>query len=276
VKRLLAALALTIAATGCTGGGEDAAGPSASPTPSESSPSSKPPVAKPPPAPPERACYRMAYAQALAPTTAAGSVKCTQPHTSVTYDVGTISAVVDGHLLAIDSDRVQAQVAGTCPRRLPAFLGGTADDLHLSMLRSVWFTPTVEDSDAGADWFRCDVIAVAGNDSLAQLKPGMGGVLGTEAGRDQFGMCGTAQPGTEDFARVICSRAHSWRAIQVVHFSEDRYPGPAAAREAGQAPCEDAGRGAASDALDYTWGYEWPTKEQWDGGQHYGLCWVPD
>jgi hypothetical protein len=276
MRRLLAALALTLAATGCTGDGEDAVGPSPSPTPSQSAESTKVPVAKPPPAPPERACYRLGYAQALAPTSEVAAVKCAQPHTSMTYDVGTLSTVVDGHLLAVDSDRVQGQAAGFCPRRLPAFLGGTPDDLRLSMLRSVWFTPTVEDSDAGADWFRCDVIAVAGDNALARLNPTMAGVLGSEAGQDEFGMCGTAQPGTEDFARVICSRSHSWRATQVVHFSGERYPGPAAAKQAGQTPCEDAGRSAASDALDYTWGYEWPTKDQWDGGQHYGLCWVPD
>ena len=37
------------------------------------------------------------------------------------------------------------------------------------MLRAVWFTPTVAQSDRGADWFRCDVIAVAGTEKLAPL-----------------------------------------------------------------------------------------------------------
>ena len=43
-----------------------------------------------------------------------------------------------------------------------------------------------------------------------------------------------------------------------------------------RAPCEDAGREVAEDALDYEWGYEWPTAEQWAAGQTYGRCWAPD
>lgn len=276
MKRLLPLVALLLTLTGCTGGGEKSAEPTSSASSASAPESATPTPARLPKAPRDRACYRLSYDQALAPTTDARSVACTDTHTSMTYAVGSFDAVVDGHLLAVDSDRVQAQVAGECPRRLTAFLGGTPDDLHLSMLRAVWFTPTVELSDAGADWYRCDIIAVASEGRLAPLTQRMSGVLGTTAGRDRFGMCGTAQPGTSDFHRVICSSDHSWRAVRVVHFSAASYPGPAAARAAGQTPCQDAGRSASSDALDFTWGYEWPTRDQWDNGQHYGLCWVPD
>ena len=89
-------------------------------------------------------------------------------------------------------------------------------------------------------------------------------------------MCGTAEPGTPDFARVICSSEHTWRAISVVPFNGPTYPGEAEVRAAGQEPCQDAGAAAADDSLDYQWGYEWPTPEQWEAGQHYGRCWAPD
>ncbi len=39
--------------------------------------------------------------------------------------------------------------------------------------------------------------------------------------------------------------------------------------------CENAGAAVADDALDYEWGYEWPTKEQWKQGQTFGRCWAP-
>src|SRR6185436_8504471 len=117
--------------------------------------------ATPPPRPRVDACFRLTYDQAIAPTTDADPVRCRDPHTSVTHYVGTIDAVVDGHLLAVDSRRVQAQVSADCPRRLLRFVAGTPEDLRLSMLKAVWFTPTLEESDAGADWYRCDLIAVA-------------------------------------------------------------------------------------------------------------------
>jgi hypothetical protein len=196
----------------------------------------------------------------------------------MTYAVGTLQTVVDGHLLAVDSQRVQAQPARACPPRLASFLGGTADDLRLSMLRAVWFTPTVEESDAGADWFRCDVIALAGPEELARLDGSLAGVLDRAAG-DRFAMCGTAEPGRPDFERVTCAGRHSWRAVRTVPLRSGprgAYPGEATARAAGQQPCKDVGQRASSDKLNFSWGYEWPSAQQWSGGQTYGLCWIPD
>ncbi len=56
----------------------------------------------------------------------------------------------NGHLLAVDSDAVREQVARRCPPQLAAYVGATEEQLRLSLLRPVWFTPTIEQSDAGA------------------------------------------------------------------------------------------------------------------------------
>jgi hypothetical protein len=79
-----------------------------------------PPSAAPPPEPPEDgACYGLTFRQALAPTNATKPSPCKDQYTSETYAVGTLDTVVEGHLLAVDSDRVQAQVA--CLRCLVVF-----------------------------------------------------------------------------------------------------------------------------------------------------------
>ena len=82
----------------------------------------------------------------------------------MTYAVGTARPVVDGHLLAVDSDAVRAAGREALPARSSRRSSAARRDAPaaVSMLRPVWFTPTVEQSDAGADWYRCDVIAVAG------------------------------------------------------------------------------------------------------------------
>jgi hypothetical protein len=222
------------------------------------------------------ACHRITYAQAIAPTTTDTPVGCRGPHTAETYAVGRLSTAVAGHLVAVDSPRVQQQVQRTCPARLGRFLGGSAEDLRLSMVRAVWFTPTMAASDAGADWFRCDVITVAGDRRLASLTGTLKGVLArTGKARDAVAMCGTAEPGAAGFHRVPCSAAHRWRALRTVDLGGKAYPGTGAARAAGQAPCRKAGQAAADDALDYRWGYEWPTRQQWSAGQTYGICWAP-
>jgi hypothetical protein len=269
VRALAAVLVLLLA--GCSGGDDDpGAAPSSTPTPTAV------PTATAVPLPPERACYQLGYDDALAPTNAGTPLDCTQEHTSQTYAVGELDVLVDGHLLAVDSGRVRRQVAADCPARLGDFVGGSLADQRLSMLRAVWFTPTVEESDAGAAWYRCDVIAVAGPDQLATTTGPLRGVLDRPAGRDRYGMCGTAAPDAAGFERVVCSSEHAWRAIAVVDLPDGDYPGVAAVREQGQTPCEDAGLDAADDPLDYQWGYEWPTAEQWKAGQTFGRCWAPD
>jgi Septum formation len=273
MRRLLLPLVLVTALTGCTGGDDE---PSAEPTPTASTSAPAPPTAAAVPLPPDRACYALDYDQAVAPTSDEEPVDCQSDHTTMTYVVGRLDTVVDGHLLAVDSDRVQAQVAKTCPDRLADFVGGTPEARRLSMLRSVWFTPTVEESDAGASWFRCDVTALAGDEKLAPLTGRLAGVLDEPAGQERYGMCGTAEPGTPDFSRVICSGKHSWRALATVPFRPGAYPGLEKVRAAGDTPCQDAARAVADDTLNFQWGYEWPTADQWAAGQTYGLCWAPD
>ena len=278
VLAALAAPAL-LALAGCHSGPEEK--PAAPPTHS-GSPSPTPVVAPPPPPAPEvGACYRLSYAEAIAPTNGDQPVPCRKGHTSQTFAVGRLDLVSDGHLLAVDSQAVQDQVAKRCPGRLAAYLGATDEQLRLSLLRPVWFTPTVEQSDAGAAWYRCDVIAVTGDRSVAEVDHDLAGSLKTPGGRTEFGICGTAQPGTAAFTRVPCGDDHSWRAIRVVDLAgqadqHGSYPGEDAVKAAGQDPCAAAARAIASDALDYEWGYEWPTKDQWQAGQTYGRCWSPD
>jgi len=247
--------------------------PSTTPTPVVAPP--------PPPAPALDACYRLSYDEALAPTSDDDPVACDRGHTSQTFSVGQLDLVSNGHELAVDSHAVQKQVAHRCPARLASYLGATEEQLRLSLLRPVWFTPTVEQSDAGAAWYRCDVIAVSGDKSVAKIDHDLSGALKKPAGRAEFAMCGTAQPGTKEFTRVLCREDHTWRAISVIDLADKArkkgaYPGEDAVRNAGQDACQEAARAIASDALDYEWGYEWPTKDQWEAGQTFGRCWSPD
>jgi hypothetical protein len=279
-----AALVAALMLSACTSedspsAGESGTGSDSGPATGTTSPSDTP---EPPPAPPAvGACYRLSYDEAIAPTSADGPVSCDKGHTSQTFAVGQLDLVVNGHLLAVDSDEVREQVAKRCPGQLAAYVGATTEQLRLSLLRPVWFTPTIEQADAGATWYRCDVIAVTGDKTVAKIDRDISGALKKPDGRTEFGMCGTARPGTEAFSRVLCRDDHSWKAISVVDLAgkskDGSYPGPKVVKDAGEnGTCADAARAIASDALDYEWGYEWPTKDQWDAGQTYGRCWSPD
>ncbi|GAA4801910.1 septum formation family protein [Nocardioides caeni] len=267
--RAAVAALLMVAVGALAGCGEDTP---EQPDPSPTTPSA---AADPPAGPASRACYALPFDSAVAPTTEAEPVPCTGPHTSETVAVGEIDAVVDGHLLAVDSEHVQARVAASCRPALEKYVGGGQRRLRLSMIRPVWFTPTVEESDAGAEWFRCDAVVLSGTETLAELTASVRGVL-ADGVPDRFAMCGTAAPDSADFERVRCSEEHRWRAIDVITFEATKYPGAKAAKAAGQNRCEDAAAERADDPLSFRWGYEWPTREQWQMGQNFGRCWALD
>jgi hypothetical protein len=197
-------------------------------------------------------------------------VPCARKHDAQTIHVG--------HLGPVNSDAAQKQMAHTCTRRLDGFVGGTASDRALSRFSVVWFTPTQQQSDAGAGWFRCDLIAFAAKEQLLDLPPAgaLRGVLTRSDGLDTYGLCGTAAPGAKNFERVACVRPHSWRAIATLHLAgRATYPGEAHVRRAGDQACQNKVRDAKGFSLKFQYGWEWPTKQQWNRGQHYGYCWAP-
>ena len=286
-RALLVALLAVPALGGCSGlsGSSDEPSAGASPSTSVASESSStspsasastPPVV--PPAPKRAACYRLSPAQLTQPTNASGAVSCRGRHTAQTIYVGRLDTVVDGHAVAVDSATVQRQLSTVCPRKLQAYVGGSTGTRRLSRFNVVWYSPTLDQSDQGADWFRCDVIAFAGREQLAPL-PGtqrLRGVLNDARTLSEYGLCGTAAPGERGFERVICGRKHSWRAIDTIGIAGgSRYPGATSVRKAGDSACKDRARARSGDTLKFRYGWEWPTREQWSRGQHYGFCWVP-
>lgn len=257
-----------------TGSGAASSGPADTPTAARTAT----PAADPPPAPPRRGCYRLSFSDLTEPANGRDPVPCGAPHDAQTFHVGTLDLVVDGHALAVDADRVVAGLQDACDRRLARYLGGTAEDRRLTRLTAVWFAPTLKQADRGARWYRCDVVALAGDDRLLRLPPParLRGVLDRPAGAS-YALCGTTAPGEPDFRRVICARPHAWRAVSTIALPRGRaYPGVGAVRAAGNDRCRDLVRDLADDPLSFRFGWEWPTAEQWRAGQRHGYCWAPD
>lgn len=280
MRRAITLAAAALLLTACSSGDEPEAGSTSTPSTStpatEASPSLTPTPARAVPPPKSRACYVYSYRSAVAPVAHGEPVPCDRAHTAITFRVGELDTIVDGHLVSVDSQRVQDQVARECPTAFADFVGGTDEVRRLTMLRPVWFTPSLHESDQGANWYRCDAVAIASDEQLAPLVGRLQGVLARPLARERYAICGTAAPGSPGFERVICAEDHAWKAIDTVDVAGTTYPGVAKARAAGQEPCQDAANSVADDPLNYQWGYEWPTAEQWKAGQHYGLCWAPD
>jgi hypothetical protein len=272
--RALLVVPLVTLVAACTSSGDK---PASSPSPSGTSTSATTHAAV-PPAPKPGACYRLTSRELTRPTNASRPVPCSTRHTARTIFVGRLATVVDGHSVSVDSDRVQRQLAATCPRKMAAYVGGSPKSRDLSRFNVVWFSPSLDQADRGASWFRCDLIAFADAERLYPL-PGpkrLKGVMGRSEGLGTYGLCGTSAPGTAGFQRVICARPHAWQAFDTVPLRGGRaYPGAAAVRTAGDSVCKSRANARTGDALKFQYGWEWPTREQWLGGQHYGYCWAP-
>jgi len=259
---------LTVLAGCSSGSSEGADKPSGG-----ASASSAPPAPEPPQA---GSCHTLSFAQTGLPVDSRDPVPCAQPHTTQTFKVGTLAALSDGHLLAVDSPAVQGRLAKTCLKALPGYLGGDQTTQRLSQIGASWFGPSLEQADAGADWYRCDVFGLRKNNSLISLPRTMKGALDPPDALDHFGTCGTAAPDAPLFERVVCADKHSWRAVDVVDLPKStRYLAKDAAAT-GDAACKDVAAKRANGALKYTWSFEWPPRQAWAAGQRYGYCWVPE
>lgn len=272
MSRLLAALATSLVVavllSACT---SPADGPADDSTPSPSSTPSPVGTAMPDPGPtPEVGeCHALSMRQAVAVVGRTAPVACRRPHTAQTYFVGRLDLTTKaGFTRRVDSQAAQRQMSRACTTRLPRHLGRTPRELRLSMVRAVWFSPSQARAEAGADWFRCDIVAVASPGTLLRLPR-------RTKGWDGPAMCATAAPGTRGFRRVTCGAKHSWRAVATVDIPGRRLPARDAVAARMDPVCRDVAADATDDPLDFSWSQESPTREQWEAGQRYGICWLP-
>ena len=265
---VLAGVLVGSLAAGCT---SDAGDPAGAPAPSTAPSTGTSALEPAQPVPRAGECRAFGLKAALAPVSKVEPRPCGRPHTAETFLVGRLDLVQDGHRLAVDSPAVQARPVRRCTERLARHLRADPRELRLSMAQAVWFSPSVEDATAGADWFRCDLVVVAAPDRLLPLPRRTAGMGSPES----IAMCATAEPGTPGFSRVVCSRPHSWRAVSTVDLPGRTPPAPQAAADLMEEPCRAAARARAADPLDFEWSQESPTAQQWRAGQHYGICWVP-
>jgi hypothetical protein len=226
------------------------------------------------PTPEVGSCHKLTFQQATVATAEQEPVPCNRAHTTVTIAVGALDQIRDGHLLAVDSDQVQTKLNELCPKPLVTFLGGSDEDRELSQFKAAWFTPSLREADLGANWFRCDVLALKGDSTLMNLPTRLKGILNKPAGA-QFATCGTGSPDRAGFAKVACKAPHQWRAAKSIQLPADAKYLDAGASSAADQRCKDVAAGAAGNNLKFTWGFTWPPRDQWAAGKRAGICWLP-
>lgn len=228
-----------------------------------------------PPAPAVGACRVLTFAAAAAASDSTAAVPCARPHTAITVTVGALVSKAQLKSLNINSPAVQQLLTVSCPKSVAAYVGGSSAIFDLSQIQAVSFVPTATQIAKGANWYRCDLVVLAGAHTLASFTGTMRHALAPPHALDRWGTCGTAVPSSRSFKRVLCSAHHSWRAVALVQIPRGAgYLSKNTSRAASLA-CRKIAAKAAHGALKYAWSFQWPNAQEWRAGQRYGLCWLP-
>lgn len=219
------------------------------------------------------ACRDLTPADVAQPSNQTETVPCAEPHTAQTYAVGEVPD--DLRDLDHDDDAIGAFAYETCTEKLQGFLGADQSLALRTILSWAWFRPTEEAWEAGARWYRCDV--VGGNDRLEELialpETAEGLLLGRAA--DRWMTCVDGETVAEG-RKVPCSQPHDWRAVTTIKLGEDAdpYPGDRLVEVRTRDFCSDSVGAWLNYPVDYDYAYSYFHEAEWQAGNRRSICWA--
>lgn len=218
------------------------------------------------------ACRLLTPADIDETSNAAPTVDCSTKHTAETFAVGTFPAGVGEE---IDDPALGAHVFEVCERKFRTFLGGNESLVMRAMVTWAWFRPTAEQWDAGARWWRCDVVGGGGESTeLVSLPETAAGLL---LGRpdDRWMVCVNG-PSVADSVKIPCSREHTWRAVTTIVLGDptDPYPGDRLVEVRTRDYCSGSVGAWLNYPVDYDYGFTWFHEAEWEAGNRRSICWA--
>ncbi len=275
-RRVAAALAALALTSGCSGSASNAgpSDPTNATTPTSPTTTTTPPP-RPKPPPKTAACRKLTYGAISHYSNDDPVIACKQPHTAYTFEVRRLPADVDVTGVSIGNQSIQHAASKGCRRAYAGFIGGDPASRALARLSVTYFLPAQAEFNKGAHWVRCDVVALATANTLADLPDGLRGLLDKAASLQRYGVCSAGPPGNTGSALVICSLQHSYRALTVLRLGSDsaRYPGQKVVLTDGQQRCSTYIADKLGTSGGYTFGWTYPTASDWQRGQRFGYCW---
>jgi hypothetical protein len=218
-------------------------------------------------------CRVLTPAEVAQPSNGSSAVPCREPHTAETFHVGTFRGPAAE--AAWDDPALGAAVHDECRPRWVRFVGADESLALRTVLDWAWFRPTREQWEAGARWYRCDV--VAGPEPAAQLRAlprtARGLLLGRPGDRWLACVAGRAVAGSP---WVPCAEPHTWRAVTTVVVGEedDTYPGARVVEVVSRDYCRESVLAWLDYPLEYDFGYTWFHRAEWERGNRRSVCWA--
>lgn len=267
---LAASAAVGVVLVGCTTAGApgDATGSDAAPT---SGPASEPGLVEAPPR--VGACRALSPADVTLASNATEPVSCAQPHTAETYAVGQLPESLTA--ASYDDPEVARFAYRTCERKFTRFLGADVSLAMRTVLNWAWFRPSPAAWEAGARWYRCDVVGGGEqSEEYYQLPTTAQGLLDGRPD-DRWMVCAAGETVAQG-PKVSCSQPHTWRAVTTIKVGEpqDPYPGDRAVEVTTRDFCADSVEAWLDYPVEYEYGYTYFHAAEWAAGNRRSVCWA--
>lgn len=178
-------------------------------------------------------------------------VSCSKPHTSITF--GVVQAQTP--LAGLSQPVLTGMATDACTKLEIQTLGRSVIRRATTVYDFIFFQPTVAQMQAGAQWFRCDLVIFSPS-RLLPMPRHLSHPAIPRHRSDSTERCLTSAHYT-----TPCSTKHAYRPIHVVQFKPLAYPTRAERREAGAVLCPDRTRHVA-----------WSPEATWNAGDRVMLC----
>jgi hypothetical protein len=218
-------------------------------------------------------CRMLTPDDVFRPSNDSDPVDCSTAHTAQTFAIGTVPTGL--RQASYDDARVAGYAYRFCSAHFVDFTGADESLAMRTVLSWAWFRPSEAAWDAGAHWFRCDVIG--GGDQAKSFVDLPADAEGLLLGRpkDEWMVC--AEGATVAGAvKVPCDHRHDWRAVTtiVLGTAGDSYPGDAAVQQRTKDFCSKSVGAWLDYPVDYDFGYSWFQRPEWDAGNRRSVCWA--
>jgi len=202
---------------------------------------------------------------------------CSQTHNAQTFFVGLMNQEAQAAARSNNGDRLRFLVSGICGRQLAAWLGGSSEDVALSVFDFIVGAPGPEEIGPGARWFSCDTYAIRAQNGLKliSLPRSTKGVL-SSSNADEWTQCNRGGFGDGTTNIVVCSQKHSYRAVAGIHLADlnASYPGSKSLQSRLERDCTTRVRAYLGTTAGFNYGVTWPSRRQWNTGDRWGICYA--
>jgi Septum formation len=275
--RISAVVVLLVALTGCANAGDllddqpvDRRTASPGPTPEPKVAASAPKLG---------ACRMLTKADIAPPTNDDPEIPCAKRHTAVTYHVDEWPAKLVKSARGLGDPRLASYVTDKCDGAWRRTVGGDLEAWVTSIVSWAWYRPTPRQFDAGAHWFRCDLVAGQTTRRLEPLPRDVDGML-AKAFDDRYHACWTEKfsdkPNADAGELTSCARRHQQRAVGIVRVGRPKadYPGERTAFDKSNRLCGDVVAKWRGDRRPGEYGLQWPRRSDWSDGERHATCWA--